>query len=267
MDRGEGLGHTPTGTHPLPSRDQLLTNSPPVDRPFAHLHCRLNRASARHTQLHTAMASMSMARQGSVAGRASTGAQSQRVTPASRPARRMRAVSVRGAALADAPSDAQEQKYERPDASGRFGRFGGEQRAQGRAGAGPCAVQPAARTCDARCAPRRWRTGTLQQRALLLTRPQAVRAYSARRWCARWALAYASWWRRADPTAQQRAMRSVRARVISVRCAMRSPGCRTCTCAGKYVPETLIPALAELEVAYKEAMADPSFHVRPGRGS
>lgn len=28
---------------------------------------------------------------------------------------------------------------------------------------------------------------------------------------------------------------------------------------GKYVPETLIPALAELEVAYKEAMADPSF--------
>jgi len=30
---------------------------------------------------------------------------------------------------------------------------------------------------------------------------------------------------------------------------------------GKYVPETLIPALAELEVAYKEAMADPAFHV------
>jgi tryptophan synthase beta chain len=28
---------------------------------------------------------------------------------------------------------------------------------------------------------------------------------------------------------------------------------------GKYVPETLIPALAELEVAYKEAIADPSF--------
>lgn len=30
---------------------------------------------------------------------------------------------------------------------------------------------------------------------------------------------------------------------------------------GKYVPETLIPALAELEVAYKEAMEDPSFQV------
>jgi hypothetical protein len=30
---------------------------------------------------------------------------------------------------------------------------------------------------------------------------------------------------------------------------------------GKYVPETLIPALAELEVAYKEAMADPAFQV------
>eukprot|EP00879_Flechtneria_rotunda_P000582 GHRR01000690.1.p1 GENE.GHRR01000690.1~~GHRR01000690.1.p1 ORF type:complete len:478 (+),score=148.15 GHRR01000690.1:71-1435(+) len=28
---------------------------------------------------------------------------------------------------------------------------------------------------------------------------------------------------------------------------------------GKYVPETLIPALADLEVEYKEAMADPSF--------
>lgn len=31
---------------------------------------------------------------------------------------------------------------------------------------------------------------------------------------------------------------------------------------GKYVPETLIPALAELEVAYQEAMADPAFKVR-----
>lgn len=30
---------------------------------------------------------------------------------------------------------------------------------------------------------------------------------------------------------------------------------------GKYVPETLIPALAELEVAYKEAIADPAFQV------
>lgn len=30
---------------------------------------------------------------------------------------------------------------------------------------------------------------------------------------------------------------------------------------GKYVPETLIPALAELEAAYKEAMADPAFQV------
>jgi hypothetical protein len=31
---------------------------------------------------------------------------------------------------------------------------------------------------------------------------------------------------------------------------------------GKYVPETLIPALAELEAAYREAMADPVFQVR-----
>ena len=30
---------------------------------------------------------------------------------------------------------------------------------------------------------------------------------------------------------------------------------------GKYVPETLIPALADLEVAYAQAMADPAFHV------
>lgn len=30
---------------------------------------------------------------------------------------------------------------------------------------------------------------------------------------------------------------------------------------GKYVPETLIPALAELEVAYQQAMADPAFQV------
>ena len=28
---------------------------------------------------------------------------------------------------------------------------------------------------------------------------------------------------------------------------------------GRYVPETLIPALDELEAAYAEAMADPSF--------
>lgn len=32
---------------------------------------------------------------------------------------------------------------------------------------------------------------------------------------------------------------------------------------GKFVPETLIPALAELEEAYKKAQADPSFQVRP----
>ncbi len=30
---------------------------------------------------------------------------------------------------------------------------------------------------------------------------------------------------------------------------------------GKYVPETLIPALAQLEIDYQEAMADPSFKV------
>jgi tryptophan synthase beta chain len=30
---------------------------------------------------------------------------------------------------------------------------------------------------------------------------------------------------------------------------------------GKYVPETLIPALAELEVQYYEARADPKFKV------
>lgn len=34
---------------------------------------------------------------------------------------------------------------------------------------------------------------------------------------------------------------------------------------GKYVPETLITALAELEQAYAEAMNDPEFVVRPGR--
>ena len=28
---------------------------------------------------------------------------------------------------------------------------------------------------------------------------------------------------------------------------------------GRYVPETLIPALDELEVAYKAALADPAF--------
>lgn len=33
---------------------------------------------------------------------------------------------------------------------------------------------------------------------------------------------------------------------------------------GKYVPETLIAALAELEVAYASAMADPEFVVRRG---
>lgn len=31
---------------------------------------------------------------------------------------------------------------------------------------------------------------------------------------------------------------------------------------GKYVPETLIPALAELEAAYKLAKADPAYQVR-----
>jgi len=30
---------------------------------------------------------------------------------------------------------------------------------------------------------------------------------------------------------------------------------------GKYVPETLIPALSELEVEYKKAIADPKFKV------
>ena len=32
---------------------------------------------------------------------------------------------------------------------------------------------------------------------------------------------------------------------------------------GKYVPETLIAALAELEQAYAEAQADPTFQVMP----
>lgn len=36
---------------------------------------------------------------------------------------------------------------------------------------------------------------------------------------------------------------------------------------GKYVPETLIPALAELETAYQEAMADPAFQVGTGNGN
>lgn len=31
---------------------------------------------------------------------------------------------------------------------------------------------------------------------------------------------------------------------------------------GKYVPETLIPALEELEQEYKKAIADPEFQVR-----
>jgi len=31
---------------------------------------------------------------------------------------------------------------------------------------------------------------------------------------------------------------------------------------GKYVPETLIAALTELEAEYKKAQADPAFHVR-----
>ena len=35
---------------------------------------------------------------------------------------------------------------------------------------------------------------------------------------------------------------------------------------GKYVPETLIAALVELEAAYQEAMSDPAFLVRAGRG-
>ena len=29
---------------------------------------------------------------------------------------------------------------------------------------------------------------------------------------------------------------------------------------GRFVPETIIPALDELEAAYAEAMADPAFH-------
>jgi tryptophan synthase beta chain len=31
---------------------------------------------------------------------------------------------------------------------------------------------------------------------------------------------------------------------------------------GKYVPETLMPALAELDAAYKEVIKDPAFQVR-----
>jgi tryptophan synthase beta chain len=31
---------------------------------------------------------------------------------------------------------------------------------------------------------------------------------------------------------------------------------------GRYVPETLIPALDELELEYKKASADPAFKVR-----
>jgi hypothetical protein len=34
---------------------------------------------------------------------------------------------------------------------------------------------------------------------------------------------------------------------------------------GKYVPETLIAALAELEQAYAEAQADPAFQVVPSQ--
>ncbi|KAI8477067.1 MAG: tryptophan synthase beta subunit-like PLP-dependent enzyme [Monoraphidium minutum] len=99
------------------------------------------------------MAQSMMAQQHAGLARASGAALSaKRMAPVSRPCRRLMAVNVKAAALADAPQDAQ-QKYERPDSTGRFGRFG-----------------------------------------------------------------------------------------------------------GKYVPETLIPALAELEVAYKQAMDDPAFH-------
>jgi hypothetical protein len=54
--------------------------------------------------------------------RASTSAPSARPV-AAKPLRRARSLAVRGAALADAP---QQQKFVRPDASGRFGRFGGK---------------------------------------------------------------------------------------------------------------------------------------------
>ncbi|KIZ05393.1 tryptophan synthase beta chain [Monoraphidium neglectum] len=99
------------------------------------------------------------AQQQSVLARTNAAAHSaQRVAPVSRPCRRPRAVTVLGAALTDAPQEV--QKFERPDSTGRFGRFGGDEG-------------------------------------------------------------------------------------IKLR---------------KYVPETLIPALAELEVAYKQAMDDPDFH-------
>ncbi len=37
------------------------------------------------------------------------------------------------------------------------------------------------------------------------------------------------------------------------------------TFGGRYVPETLIPALDELQAEYTKAMADPKFKVRPDR--
>lgn len=51
--------------------------------------------------------------------------------------------------------------------------------------------------------------------------------------------------------------------------AKRSPAAATCRCSICIVYilmnvflDSVIPALAELEVAYKEAMADPAFQVR-----
>jgi hypothetical protein len=69
--------------------------------------------------------------------------------------------------------------------------------------------------------------------------------------------------------ASQRSARKLRLRVSSV-AAPESPAKlqrpdktgRYGKFGGKYVPETLIPALAELETAYQEARADPAFQVQ-----
>lgn len=98
------------------------------------------------------MATSLMAQQAACLPRSASAQSTQRAAPVPRAHRRARVSVVRGAALADAPQQSDQQKYQRPDSTGRFGRFG-----------------------------------------------------------------------------------------------------------GKYVPETLIPALAELEVAYQEAIRDPAF--------
>ena len=63
-------------------------------------------------------------------------------------------------------------------------------------------------------------------------------------------------------------MRAFRDAVAARRDSPHDDGLRTIDSAlfgGRYVPETLIPALDELERAYDEARADPAFTCRARR--